>query len=113
MMQVAKRLFITLSVSSGLLIWLTMLFNGMLEAMLQAKEHQNMPNGRSLKTTYTGIPGLDDWLTILVIFFDSLTNGYDLGVRLLIFELCVTVHVGLIWWMMDSLRVGQTSTMLR
>ena len=112
-MQISKSLFIVLSVSGGLLLWLTMLFNGMLEAMLLAKEHHTMPNGRPLKTSYTGILGLDDWFTILVIFFDSITNGNDLGVRLLIFELCVTLHVGLVWWIIDSLRPGQKSTVLR
>ena len=112
-MQFTKNAFIFLSVSGGLLLWLTMLFNGMLKAMLLAMNQGVLPNKRPLETSYTGIPGLDHWFTILVIFFDSVTDGHDLGVRLLILELAVTLHIALIWWMIDSLRDGQKSTILR
>ena len=90
-----------------------MALNGTLDAMAKAKEQSTLPNGRSLKTTYTGIPPLDNFATTLVTFFEGVTNGSDLGPRLLMIDLCAILQTLLVSLMVESLRKGQHSLSLR
>lgn len=89
-----------------------MFLNGTLDGMTAAKELGYFPDGRPLRTTYTGLPLLDSPVTTLVIFFDGVTNGLDPGPRLLMVDLCVMLQSLALWSLIESRRMGNRSILL-
>ena len=108
-----RALFIVLSVVGFGLLWVSMLVNGTLEAINEVKEIGVFPNGRPLRSTYTGIPFLDSQIATLVVFFDGVTNGLDPAPRLLMVDLSVMLQTAAVWVLVESRRKGTQSMLLR
>ena len=107
-MRPLHALFVAFSVASVFLLWLQMALNGTLDAITEAKKLRAFPDGTPLKTTYLGVSLLDDIISTLVIFFYAVADGSDLQSRFLMIDICVTLHVALLWLVIESLRKGQT-----
>ena len=111
--SIVRALFIVLSVVGFGLLWVSMLVNGTLDAINAVKETGVFPNGRPLRSTYTGIPLLDSQIATLVVFFDGVTNGLDPGPRLLMVDLSVMLQTAAVWVLVESRRKGDQSMLLR
>ena len=105
-MRTLHILFIILSIVGFGLLWVGSFLNGTLDAMNAAKDAGVLPNGRPLRSTYTGFRMLDDLLTTLTIFFDGLVNGLDPGPRLLLGDLSVLLQAVVLWILIESRRRG-------
>jgi hypothetical protein len=66
----------------------------------------------SLKTSYTGIPKLDDRLTVLVLFFWEMVDGSKPNASLLCFHFVGQIVAGWGLCMMESLRTGNRRRMI-
>lgn len=104
--------FIVLSIAGFGLLWGSMFLNGTLDAMTAAKESGSFPDGRPLRSTYTGFPLIDSPVTTLVVFFDGVTNGLDPGPRLLMVDLSVMLQSQALWSLIESRRRGNRSMLL-
>jgi hypothetical protein len=105
--------FIVLSLTGFLLLWGPMLSNGTLDAMNEIKKAGVFPDGRQLRSSYTGISVLDSPLTILGIFFDSGTNGFNPGPRLLLIDLGFTLQSAALWVLIENSRQGDRPLVLK
>ncbi|KAI1759487.1 hypothetical protein GGR53DRAFT_527235 [Hypoxylon sp. FL1150] len=88
-----KTVFIGLSGLGFFLLWVIMGLNGSLEALFEAILAGEFPNGRPLKTSYTGIWPIDFLLCVLVVFFDGLNNLVDTTPYLMLLDLVATLFV--------------------
>ncbi|KAI3343480.1 hypothetical protein F4824DRAFT_9670 [Ustulina deusta] len=75
------------------LLWGTMALNGSLQLMLEVSETGIFPNGRVMKTSYTGLALVDRLVSILVAFFDGLNNLVDIAPYLMLLDLVGTLLV--------------------
>lgn len=73
-MKLSTSLFLSISAAGVLFLWGRGLEDGMVLSLLQAMVNGTLPDGTSLRTLYTGIPGIDHLLTILVAFFYNITR---------------------------------------
>ncbi|KAI9164038.1 Reducing polyketide synthase DEP5 [Paramyrothecium foliicola] len=103
--------FYSLSVTAVFLLWVLMGFNGTLHASLKAAITGKFPDGRPLRLFYTGIPGFDTLLAILISFFDPLTNLVERAPYLMTLDLVGVVHVVNLLALIESRRA--TSKWLR
>lgn len=103
-MRILHALFIMLSVTGFGLLWGGMAINGTLDAINSVKAAHIFPDGTPLRSTYTYIPPLDDFLTTLTVFFYNLTNGIHAAPRLLFCDLAVVLQVVVLWILVESRR---------
>jgi hypothetical protein len=103
-MRVLHSLFIILSITGFGLLWGGMFLNGTLDAINDVKAAGVFPDGTNLRTTYTYIPPIDDFLTTLTVFFAGLTNGKYPGPRLLLSDLAIVLQVVVSWILVESRR---------
>ncbi|KAF2966189.1 hypothetical protein GQX73_g7378 [Xylaria multiplex] len=94
MALMAFRIALTALTGTGLyLLWGTMVLNGSLHVMLDVGETGSFPNGRVMKTSYTGLALVDRPVCILVAFFDGLNNLIDVAPYLMLLDLVGTLLV--------------------
>lgn len=105
--------FIILSTTGFILLWGVMLLNGTLDAIDGAKKAGAFPDGRPLRSTYTGLPVLDSPLTTVVIFFDGVSNGSDLNARLLLIDFIFMLQSAALWALIESRRKGYHPLLFR
>jgi len=103
-MRTLHSLFIALSFLGFGLLWGGMALNGTLDAMNTVKAAHVFPDGTPLRSVYTHIPPLDDFLTTLTVFFYNLTNGKNAAPRLLFCDLAVILQVVVLWILVESRR---------
>lgn len=96
------------------LLWGVSFSNGTVGALFLVRETGVFPDGRVLRTTYTGWNLVDQNLTILVAFFDLLTNEKAKPSSSLLFlDLCVLLATINTWVVIESRRRGARNIFLR
>ncbi|KAI1780607.1 hypothetical protein F4818DRAFT_11836 [Hypoxylon cercidicola] len=100
-----KPIFVGLSGLGFFLLWVVMGLNGSLEALFGTITSGAFPNGRALKTSYTGIWPIDFLLCVLVVFFDGLNNLEDTTPYLMLLELVSTLFVINMMTLVESRRM--------
>lgn len=74
MAKLSTSFLLPIGVSGVLLLWGYGLENGMVLSLLRAMVNGVLPDGTPLRTVYTGLPGIDHILTVLVAFFFNITR---------------------------------------
>lgn len=72
-----------------------------------------LPDGRALRSQYSGNAFLDERLTLLSGFYDVLTNGLSSGPRLLFLDINFVVACMNMWVLIESRRRGVRNWFLR
>lgn len=86
--------------------------NGWGDAIRASVEEGILPNGEPLRTHYTGVAGLDSFLTILVRFFYSCAAGERPGLSLFTVYFAAQVVPAHAILVLEGLRAGNKSTAL-
>lgn len=106
-----SRLFLLLSFTGFLLLWIVMAANGTISAMIDAVASGTLPDGRPLKLSYIGIPLVDQAISTVVAFFEPVTNGISPGPRLLMVAFMPSLQSAIIWVLIEGLRVDSNMAM--
>ncbi|KAL8366736.1 hypothetical protein RB595_010545 [Gaeumannomyces hyphopodioides] len=86
-------------------LWGIMAWNGGVAALVVAAWTGKLEDGSALRTKYTGIPGLDFVITILVAFSYSGTDGSDQVFRLALVDGFTSLQAFYVWlYSEDALR---------
>ncbi|KAI1126926.1 hypothetical protein F5Y10DRAFT_202617 [Nemania abortiva] len=97
----------------AILLWGVAFFNGTLDNMNAAIAKSTFPDGRPLRSTYTGIGAIDGRVEYLVAFYEVLSNGTTLGPRLLFLNINFLIAASNIWLFVESRRRGVRNMALR
>jgi len=96
------------------LLWGLLLCNGTLDALFLAKALGIFPDGRPLRTVYTGSKLFDGALALAIAFFDVLTNNSaKTSSSFLFFDLCIALAAINTWVLVESRRRGVRNLFLR
>lgn len=112
-MKLSPNLFLFLSALGFGLLWGVAVSNGSLAAWNKVQADGFFPDGRPLRSVYTGFKFIDSALTTLVSFFDAFSNGAAPGPRLLCIHLVAVIHCANIWSVIDSRRRGVQTEWMR
>ena len=96
-----------------ILLWGVAFNNGTLENMNAVIAQGFFPDGRQLRSTYTGNVVLDARLTYLVAFYEVLSNDLSDGPRRLFVDLVVLLCCSSVWVFIESRRRGVRRIALR
>jgi hypothetical protein len=96
--------FLLLSFLGVLGLWIVAYFDGMTDRMETILTTLRMPDGRILRSTYTGIRILDWQLKLLSSFYEVLSNNLTSGPRLLFFDLNFVVACTNLWVLIEGRR---------
>jgi len=108
-----KQLLILSAIGFSLL-WGLLLCNGTLDALFVAKDLGIFPDGRPLRTVYTGWKMVDETLVLAIAFFDVLTNkNAKTSSLFLFFDLCTALAAINTWVLVESRRRGVRNLFLR
>jgi hypothetical protein len=88
-------------------------YNGTLDRMNAAITKGFMPDGRALRSTYTGYEFIDARVTYLTAFYEVLSNGLSSGPRLLFFNINFVISTTNAWVFIESRRRGVRNMALR
>lgn len=113
MLQTSRTQFLYLSALGIYGLWGYAFFNGMFDRLDTATSTLRFPDGRPLRSSYTGIARLDAQLTLLSAFYDVLTNSLTSGPRLLFFDINYAVACANLWVLIESRRRGVRSWFLK
>lgn len=105
------RLFMLLSLTAFVLTWAVMLVNGTIDALIDAAKSGTLSDGRPLKTSYTGILLVDFAISVLIAFFEPVTNGMSAGPRLLLVAFFPSAQSAMVWILIEGLRMDTNVTM--
>ncbi|KAK1597699.1 uncharacterized protein LY79DRAFT_507255 [Colletotrichum navitas] len=94
-------------------LWGYAFFNGMFARLDTATRTLRLPDGRPLRSSYTGLAAVDAQLTLLSAFYDVLTNSLTSGPRLLFFDINYAVACSNLWVLVESRRRGVRSWFLK
>lgn len=97
----------------AVLLWGVAFFNGTLDNMNAAIAKGQFPDGRPLRSTYTGFGPLDGRIGYLVAFYEVLSNNTTLGPRLLFVNINFLIAATNVWVFVESRRRGVRSMALR
>ncbi|KAI1822775.1 hypothetical protein F4861DRAFT_375373 [Xylaria intraflava] len=111
--RTAQALLLALGGLGAILLWGVAFFNGTLINMNAVVTKHAFPDGRPLRSNYTGIQLLDKKIVYLVVFYEVLSNGAALGPRLLFVDINFLVVTVSIWMMVESRRRGMQNIALR
>ena len=111
--RTSPKQLLALSCLGFCLLWGVSFFNGTLDNMDAAIQRGSFPDGRSLRSTYTGYSLLDERLTFLTAFYEVLSNGLSAGPRLLFFDLNFVLSCTSVWVFIESRRRGVRNMALR
>lgn len=95
------------------LLWGFAVSTGTLDALNGVQANGFFPDGRPLRSVYTGFKSIDWALTTLVTFFDALTNGAAPGPRMLCIDVVAVIHCANVWCVIDSRRRGVQTEWMR
>jgi hypothetical protein len=112
-MKVSPSSLLFLSALGFGLLWGSAVFTGTLDALNKVQADGFFPDGRPLRSIYTGFKPIDWALTILVNFFDALTNGAAPGPRMLCIDMLAVIHCANVWSVIDSRRRGVQTEWMR
>lgn len=108
-----RNLFVAYAVLGVVALWGSMFVNGTLDAIDKAKASSELPSGRTLLTSFTGISVIDSALSTLVAFFDGITNGSVLQSHLLMVDLLAVIQCATIWLMVDGFSLQELDPFVR
>ncbi|KAH7319611.1 hypothetical protein B0I35DRAFT_215602 [Stachybotrys elegans] len=91
------------------LLWVVMILDGTFAAVWNAATTGEFADGRPLQTRYTWIFPIDFAISILMAFFDPLTNLVHMAPYMIFFELIGSIHVFYILAMVESRRAAKDS----
>ncbi|KAJ8124050.1 hypothetical protein ONZ43_g143 [Nemania bipapillata] len=97
----------------AIMLWGVAFFNGTLDNMNAAIAKGMFPDGRPLRSTYTGFAPLDGRIGYLVAFYEVLSNGTTLGPRLLFVNINFLISASNLWLFVESRRRGVRNMALR
>ena len=109
----ARSLFVAYAFLGIVALWGSMLTNGTLDAITDAKLDGKLPSGRTLMIRITGVPLVDNGLSTLIAFFDGITNGSVLASHLLLVDLVCVIQCVTIWLMVDGPSLRERSLLMR
>jgi hypothetical protein len=95
------------------LLWGVAFFNGTLDNMNTAIAKGQFPDGRPLRSDYTGISLIDGRVEYLVAFYEVLSNSTTLGPRLLFVNINFLIATTNVWVFVESRRRGVRNMALR
>lgn len=95
-------------------LWGGMWFNGTLDGLLRIQQTASFPDGRPMRTRFTGYPLIDSAVMLLVAFFDLIsdTKGHAAAPWLL-FDLGSLLAAINTWVLIESRRRGVRNLFLR
>ncbi|KAK1991030.1 hypothetical protein LX36DRAFT_537947, partial [Colletotrichum falcatum] len=95
-------------------LWGGMWFNGTLEGLLRVHQTAIFPDGRPMRTNFTGHPLVDSPAILLVSFFDLITDEKTHpAAPWLVFDLCSVLAAINTWVLIESRRRGVRNIFLR
>ena len=112
-MKISPNSLLLLSIVGFGLLWGFVLANGTLDALNKVQADGVFPDGRPLRSVYSGYRLIDWALTTLVCFFDTFNNGSAPGPRLLCIDLVAVIHCANVWCVIDSRRRGIQTEWMR
>jgi len=113
MYRTSPKQLVALSGLGFCLLWGVSFLNGTLDNVDAAIKKGFFPDGRILRSTYTGISLLDSRLTLLTVFYEVLSNGLSGGPGLLFFDLNFVLSCTNVWVFIESRRRGVRKMALR
>ncbi|KAK7953542.1 hypothetical protein PG996_014435 [Apiospora saccharicola] len=97
----------------AVMLWGVAFFNGTLDNMNAAIAKGQLPDGRLLRSTYTGLGPIDGRIEYLVAFYEVLSNNTTLGPRLLFLNINFLIATSNFWLFVESRRRGVRNMALR
>ncbi|KAI1017867.1 hypothetical protein LB504_003975 [Fusarium proliferatum] len=113
MLQTSRNQLLYLSALGVWGLWGYASFNGMFRRLDALTKTLHFPDGRPLRSSYTGLAPLDAQLSLVTAFYDVLTNSLSSGPRLLFFDINYVVACANLWALIESRRRGVRSLFLR
>ncbi|KAF5647468.1 Zn 2cys6 transcription factor [Fusarium sp. NRRL 52700] len=113
MLQTSRNQLLYLSALGVWGLWGYASFNGMFRRLDTLTKTLHFPDGRPLRSSYTGLAPLDAQLSLVTAFYDVLTNSLSSGPRLLFFDINYVVACANLWTLIESRRRGVRSLFLR
>nr|ART35004.1 hypothetical protein [Fusarium bulbicola] len=113
MLQTSRNQLLYLSALGVWGLWGYASFNGMFHRLDTLTKTLHFPDGRPLRSSYTGLAPLDAQLSLVTAFYDVLTNSLSSGPRLLFFDINYVVACANLWALIESRRRGVRSLFLR
>ncbi|CVK91299.1 uncharacterized protein FMAN_09442 [Fusarium mangiferae] len=113
MFQTSRNQLLYLSPLGVWGLWVYASFNGMFRRLDALTKTLRFPDGRPLRSSYTGLAPLDAQLSLVTAFYDVLTNSLSSGPRLLFFDINYVVAGANLWALIESRRRGVRSLFLR
>ncbi|KAL7757376.1 hypothetical protein ACKLNR_011903 [Fusarium oxysporum f. sp. zingiberi] len=113
MLQTSRNHLLYLSALGVWGLWGYASFNGMFHRLETLTNSLQFPDGRPLRSSYTGLAPLDAQLSLVTAFYDVLTNSLSSGPRLLFFDINYAVACANLWTLIESRRRGVRSWFLR
>ncbi|EXM34311.1 hypothetical protein RAB80_011360 [Fusarium oxysporum f. sp. vasinfectum] len=113
MLQTSRNQLLYLSALGVWGLWGYASFNGMFHRLDTLTKSLQFPDGRPLRSSYTGLAPLDAQLSLVTAFYDVLTNSLSSGPRLLFFDINYAVACANLWTLIESRRRGVRSWFLR
>ncbi|KAF5651817.1 Zn 2cys6 transcription factor [Fusarium sp. NRRL 25303] len=113
MFQTSRNQLLYLSALGVWGLWGYASFNGMFRRLDALTKTLHFPDGRPLRSSYTGLAPLDAQLSLVTAFYDVLTNSLSSGPRLLFFDINYVVACANLWALIESRRRGVRSLFLR
>ncbi|KAK1977916.1 hypothetical protein LZ30DRAFT_691797 [Colletotrichum cereale] len=84
--------FLGLSLAGYDCLWGRMIRTGVVGSVLGVKQKNRFPNGDSLRTIFTGLGGLDQFLVPAVIFYNDILSNQSTSDRMLLVSLFTTMQ---------------------
>lgn len=104
---------IALSGLGAALLWVVAFLNGTLDNMNAAIAKGEFPDGRSLRSSYTGFGPVDGRIEYLVAFYEVLSNNTTFGPKLLFVNINFLIAATNVWVFVESRRRGVRNMALR
>ncbi|KAL9583752.1 MAG: hypothetical protein Q9203_004943 [Teloschistes exilis] len=112
-MKVSPNSFLILSALGFVLLWGFAISTGTLSALNEVQASGFYPDGRPLRSIYTGFRPIDWALETLVAFFDAFNRPAAHGPRQLCIDIVVVLHCVNVWTVIDSRRRGVRTEWMR
>ncbi|KAL4982227.1 hypothetical protein BDW68DRAFT_182751 [Aspergillus falconensis] len=113
MAAITSSSLLFLGTLGAILLWGVAFTNGTLDNMNAVIAQGFFPDGRRLRSTYTGNVVLDARLTYLAAFYEVLSNDLSDGPRRLFVDLVVLLCCSGVWVFIESRRRGVRKLALR
>lgn len=105
---------LALSALGFITLWGGMWFNGTLGGLLRVQQTSAFPDGRRMRTNFTGNALVDSAAIVPIAFFDLITDEKThAAAPWLVFDLCSVLAAVNTWVLIESRRRGVRNLFLR